>query len=63
MYAARTIEQRRRMHRAIVDNQKRFEKELDSLMEYDQELERLQRDGISKDSILSLSRPNYSTEP
>lgn len=63
LYAARTIEQRRRMHRAIVDNQKRFEKELDSLMEYDQELERLQRDGISKDSILSLSRPNYSTEP
>lgn len=62
MRMARTIEQRRRLSQSITAEMERFNKNNVSLMEFEQELEKLQREGVSKDTILSLYRPNFSTE-
>jgi len=63
LFAARTIERRQRLSRTNFDLQQHYSKELTALMEYDQELERIQSNGISKDSMLSLSKPYFSNDP
>lgn len=63
LFAARTIERRQRLSRTNFDLQQHYSKELTALMEYDQELEKIQSNGISKDSMLSLSKPYFSNDP
>lgn len=63
LFAARTIERRQRLSRTNFDLQQHYSKELTALMEYDQELERIQGNGISKDSVLSLNKPYFSNDP